>query len=331
MKKIILLILLLTYTTTAFAHEKGDIIHSNSESYTIIKQLGEGFFGKVYQATDSAGNNVAIKSFKYEFSGDTGTSSENIFMNLLNDTQREYERGQLFDHPHIIKSYDLFTTYKNGDPEHYLVLEFVSGNTLYHTPKKSLSTDQSTIAAEHLVDGLQHALSMGYIHLDLHRNNIMINDDSDAIIIDLASFFSWQELIGYVKEKSSSLEQKRFGVQNDVIKNQKLEKFFASHTELFEKLQRMDSLQTRQFTTNDVKAEQAKILFTPYYSDLITDAVASIIQKSSLQKDTKLSKMAEIKKLTWSLQEDSEDGLTKTGSLDEFIEELHHIITPENT
>jgi serine/threonine protein kinase len=322
MKKILITLLLLASFTTAFAHQVGDTVSSDQECYTLVKELGEGAFGKVFEAKDSKGQQFAIKWYK----GKVETS--NSLFDLLNDFTREFERGQLFDHPNIIKSYDTFSIASTSDQEleHYLILEFVPGKTVYSTEKRTISFDQSLIASEHLVEGLCHALDLGYLHLDLHLNNLMLDEAADAMIIDLASFFSWEELSDHANKKNSSATKKGLKAPQNTLRKKKLDKFFANNPKLLQVLQETHSLKTKGLPAEKEQIEKAKLLYHPYYFDRMTEAVVHIIAKSDFDKEKKLTMRAEVKKLSWSYKEDSEDGLTTVSSINNVLEELVLII-----
>ncbi|MEM1283512.1 MAG: protein kinase [Chlamydiota bacterium] len=326
MRKLIFTLLTITTLNATYAHQVGDQIQSENETYTLIKEMGEGAFGKVFEATDSQNHHYAIKCYKAKLE----TSSK--LFDLLNDVEREYHRGQLFDHPNIIKSYDLFSGNldSEGEQQYYLILDFVAGKTVYTTKKRTISFDQSLLAAEHLVEGLTHALRRGYLHLDLHLNNVMLDDKSDAVIIDLASFFSWNELVKYANKDSNSSKKKAIAVHADLIREKKLDAFFKQHPKILNALKKDTSLLSKSKPENDQRIEDTKLLYHPYYFDKITEAVVSIIGKSTLEKEEKLAIRAEVKKLAWSFKEDSEDGLNTSETIDQAIDELLEILNNTN-
>lgn len=84
----------------SFVEAKEKVINSTSEQYRIIHLLGSGAFGKVYAVKNSKGARFALKLIQQYQS-----NSDHIFLSA----QREFERGQMLNHPHIIKSYEFFT------------------------------------------------------------------------------------------------------------------------------------------------------------------------------------------------------------------------------
>lgn len=320
MKKFLVLLLCFASFATVFSREVGDQVYSNREAYTLIKELGEGAFGKVFEAIDSQGQHFAVKWYKGK------VKSNNQLFYLYNDCEREFHRGQLFDHPNIIKAFDLFSTFSPPPKrklEHFLILEFVPGATVYMTRKGTISFNQALIATEHLVGALRYALDKGYLHLDLHLNNLMFNKTADAMVIDLASFYSWDELVEYVLEKNGMAAKK--GLQHQA-KDKKLEAFFALHPHLLQQLQKASTAKPKGIWEEDSEIEEVKLSYHVYYFDRITDAVASIIIKSDLNKEKKIAIKAEIKKLAWGFKEDYEDGNTTVSSINDVLDSLSTVI-----
>lgn len=150
MKHLLFLTLLLSYTFLQADFQPGDTVASPSDRYTIEEQLGEGFFGKVFKVHGTDGTVYAMKWYKEmpeEFLHD------NPFFKILGDVKREHELGQLFDHPHILKSVELFSD--DSEENHFLILEFISGSTLFHAPRNSLSAQKGIEASRQLVQTLK--------------------------------------------------------------------------------------------------------------------------------------------------------------------------------
>lgn len=168
-------------------------ICSSTECYTVIKTLGEGVFGKVYAVEAADGRPFAIKSYKANEYADT----------LLGDADREFQRGQLLQHANIVKAFDLFSDVSTSDEmTKNLVLELVVGQTLAETKRRSMAMDESLKAISQLVDALRYAFSFELMHLDLHQGNVMLDSDGNLMVIDLASFYSFQEIFGLVADES---------------------------------------------------------------------------------------------------------------------------------
>ena len=230
-------------------------IISPTDRYTVIKKLGAGAYGKVYAVENSKGEKFALKSY---------ISYANP-RNPFSDSEREFQRGQILDHSNIIKSFDLFTSVGPDDTiTTNLVLQLVEGNVLYRIPKKTLSYTEAVNAAIQFCNALHYALSFDFMHIDLHEGNVMLSHDSNIMIIDLASFFTYDELINFAytysytysydeMESQNSGESKNRQVKfnriidkstipmgakdvKDLIARKKLKQFFANNPELYNHL-----------------------------------------------------------------------------------------------
>src|SRR5688572_16751552 len=150
MKKIYLFIFILCCSQCFSEVKPGDEISSSTNCYTVIEELGEGAFGKVYSVENSSGKRFALKSYK-PFGTEFSTSG---WFNSLAEAKREFSIGQLLDHPNIIKSIEFFEEKQT----HYLVLELVNGSELYKTPKKVFSEDEVRKSLKQFVNALRYVL-----------------------------------------------------------------------------------------------------------------------------------------------------------------------------
>lgn len=193
---------------------------STKECYTPIDLLGEGSFGKVYSVVDSQGTIYAMKSYKDQ-------SWDYIeLLETFGSVEREYERGQLLNHPNIIRSYDFFKSdIENGEQNSNLVLQYVDGKPIYKVKHPELSKETAITASLELIDAMRYALSFDLLYLDLHEGNIMLDKNNKIMVIDLASFFDFEEIEKYFFNKPT-YTSKYAKKQAISIKEKKLEKFF---------------------------------------------------------------------------------------------------------
>ncbi|CUI16701.1 putative secreted protein [Candidatus Protochlamydia naegleriophila] len=341
---ILIFILLVNLNTNGFATEQaktgveiGEAICSSNDCYQIIEELGEGAFGKVYAVENSTGERFALKSYKRptelpkETVSEVDSEESNHqlnFMDTLADVQREFLRGQQLDHSHIIKSFDFFTSSTaDGEPISFLVLQLVEGKSVYYTKKKAFSQEEVTRAAMQFSDALHYALSQGFFHLDLHENNVMLSDQATAMVIDLASFFTFEEIFGYVKNQTTQAKQEKSpetaqaavqqALSMDPTRARKLRQFFSHNPGLLERLQQTQTKQKEPLQQAAIAAtvsqqvnefEAARARFHAYYFDNLTGMCLAIISKSNGSREEKIQTYAEIKKLAWNYLEDCEDG-----------------------
>lgn len=201
MKRLLAALLLATHAL--LAHFPGQNVYSATRCYTLLEELGSGAYGVVYSAEDQDNNEFAIKVY---------TEQDSLGI-PLGDMNREFKNGQLFDHPRILKSHELFSS----EEENYLSLDLIKGSSLGNT-KQQLSPIQTLEEMVALCDAILYSLQKGYLHIDLHTGNIMLNEEGEIMIIDLASFFSFDELTA--PANYSHFQQGA---------HQKLQQFFKQH------------------------------------------------------------------------------------------------------
>lgn len=133
--------------------------------FRIIREVGRGGFGVVYEAHDPAtARTVALKI-------------PLLAAFLVPDTRirfmREAEMTAALDHPNVV------TTFEAGEAEStaYLATAFVSGPTLSEwLRQRTEPVDLSSVVAlvAKIADGVHHAHSRGILHRDLKPANILL-------------------------------------------------------------------------------------------------------------------------------------------------------------
>jgi serine/threonine protein kinase len=168
--------------------------------YTILAKLGAGGMGEVYKAHDTILDRpVALKILPLEL-------VENA--DRLRRFIQEAKSASALNHPHIITIYEVgeakaefveakpdgkdsntptghLVSVARETPIQYIAMEFIEGETL--TAK--IHRDQTSLRKllEYLVqtaDGLTKAHAAGIVHRDLKPDNVMINGDGYAKILD---------------------------------------------------------------------------------------------------------------------------------------------------
>ena len=148
-------------------------------SFKIIKILGKGDFGTVYEAIYCNDNqNYALKEIDISL-------NDNEQFNLIS---REIEIMKKISHPNIMKFYNSFKDKKTK--KFYLVLEYIRGQNLRQflekEKKKRQFIDQKSILLilKGIVEGLCYLHQNNIIHRDITPENIMIYNDYDIKITD---------------------------------------------------------------------------------------------------------------------------------------------------
>ena len=142
--------------------------------YEIIEELGKGGMGKVYRVEDKKiKEEVALKLIKPEIASDEKT---------IERFSNELKMARKIAHRNVCRMYDL------GEEKgiHYITMEYVPGEDLKRLIKKvgQFSAGKTIFMAKQVCDGLAEAHRLGVVHRDLKPQNIMIDEDGNARIMD---------------------------------------------------------------------------------------------------------------------------------------------------
>ncbi len=154
--------------------------------YTILKLLGTGGMGAVYQAFDhELGVAVAIKVIRPSAQSDATAAKE-----LETRFKRELVLARQVTHKYVVRIHDLGEI----DGIKYLTMPFVEGETLAQVLRKTnkLPLDRAIRISQQIAEGLAAAHEKGVVHRDLKPENIMIEkaaedpvpNSGDALIMD---------------------------------------------------------------------------------------------------------------------------------------------------
>src|SRR5688572_12558946 len=146
--------------------------------YTILKLLGTGGMGEVYQAWDEAlGAPVALKIIRPQLTG-SGFESQQ----LMERFRRELRLARQVTHPNVIRIHDLGEV---GETR-FLTMEFVQGCDLGMVLRRDgkLPVPRALSIARQVVAGLAAVHSAGIVHRDLKPANIMLDEQDCAHLTD---------------------------------------------------------------------------------------------------------------------------------------------------
>ncbi len=141
-----------------------------NDRYRIDEEVGRGGMGAVYRAHDETlARDVAIKMVS---SIDLDTQGQARLM-------QEAQAIAKLNHPNIVSVYDAGQI---DGTQPYIVMEYVSGKTLYEAPPQDLPSMISV--ASQVCLALDHAHSQGIVHRDLKPENVLIEGDGTAKLMD---------------------------------------------------------------------------------------------------------------------------------------------------
>jgi len=161
----------MTYQTPTKGLERGTMF---ARRFEIIEEIGQGGMGTVYKAYDTKIQEVvALKLLKAEIASDP---------EIIERFRNEMKIARKVAHRHVCRMYDL----NEEGLSYYLSMEYVPGEDLKSFIRRSghLNEEKALNLARQLVEGLAEAHRLGVIHRDLKPQNIMIDRDGNAKIMD---------------------------------------------------------------------------------------------------------------------------------------------------
>jgi len=142
--------------------------------YKIIEELGKGGMGTVYKALDTRINEeVAIKLIRSEIAADEKT---------LERFSNELKLARKISHKNVCRMYHL----DKEEDTSYISMEYLEGEDLKDLiqKKERLTPEEAIRIAKQVCEGLAEAHRLGVVHRDLKPQNIMMDKEGSAKIMD---------------------------------------------------------------------------------------------------------------------------------------------------
>ena len=149
------------------------MIGTRVSHYEIVKSLGSGGMGVVYEAEDTRlGRRVALKFLPPEL-GQDGPSLERF--------QREARAASALNHPNICTVHAI----EQHDGQHFIVMELLDGESLAaKLGRERMELASLLDAAIQIADALESAHAKGIVHRDIKPANVFVNARGQIKILD---------------------------------------------------------------------------------------------------------------------------------------------------
>jgi serine/threonine protein kinase/Tfp pilus assembly protein PilF len=156
------------------------IVGAQIGAYQLLGLLGRGGMGEVHLALDTRlGRKVAVKLLPAKFTTDA---------TRVRRFAREARAASALNHPNIITIHEIGKVRTEAGDTHYIVTEYVEGETLRqrmtNAPQGRLSLVEALDVAAQIAAALATAHESGIAHRDIKPENVMVRRDGIVKVLD---------------------------------------------------------------------------------------------------------------------------------------------------
>lgn len=169
------------------------------ERFRIVRLLGSGGMGEVYEALDLELGRIALKTIRYDIAANS---------QMMSRFKHEVQLARQVSDPHVCRIHELFVLPQcaTRSATVFLTMEFLEGITLseWLAQKGAVEYPEAESIALQLCEGLQAIHDAGVIHRDLKARNVMLvrgERGMRVVVMDfgLARFASEPDSVGAIE------------------------------------------------------------------------------------------------------------------------------------
>ena len=149
-----------------------DLVGTIVGGHRLLRVLGRGGMGTVYEAEDARRGRVAVKVLPAPLARDAS---------FVSRFHREAKTLSGLSHPHLVEVYERG---QDGD-RCYFVMEYVRGESLRRVMERGpVGWREAVRITREVLSGLGYAHGRGVVHRDLKPENILLDADGRARLVD---------------------------------------------------------------------------------------------------------------------------------------------------